>query len=248
MMSLANVSLMETVKKQFQFKMKAYIDAFSSLVGIQFIAILFSLAGNGGSSGGSSSGFIFHIKNYSADLVIVFTFIWILVTSITITTKPYRNQEFTFVTNRLSSSLSNIFFLLAASILGAITAVMSRFLIQCIAYFLFKEQLYATPLVTSEIMIGIVASLLYIFWISSIGYFIGALVQVHKMFAVLVPVIVVGSLFYDGFMQRDATLIGLFQFYFFESSLALFAIKVLVTTALFYLASMSILNRMEVRR
>lgn len=243
----SNVSLVETVKKQYAFKMKAYIDAFSSLVGIQFIAFLFSLGG-GSSSMGTSDGYHFELKFYSADLVIIFTFIWIFVTAITITTKPYRNQDFTFVTNRMSSSLSNILFLLSASLLGAFTAVLSRFLIQTVAYFLLKEDLYIASVMTSEMMIGITVSLLYVFWISSIGYFVGTLVQIHKGFALLIPVIVIGSLFYDGFMQRDAMLLILFQFYFLESSMVLFAIKTLITTAVLFFASIAILNRMEVRR
>lgn len=246
-MMSSNVSLMETVKKQYAFKMKAYIDAFSSLVGIQFIAFLFSLGG-GSSSMSTSDGYHFELKFYSADLVIIFTLIWIFVTAITITTKPYRYQDFTFVTNRMSSSLSNILFLLSASLLGAFTAVLSRFLIQAVAYFLLKEDLYVASIMTNEMMIGITVSLLYIFWISSIGYFVGALVQVHKGFALLIPVIVIGSLFYDGFMQRDAMMLTLFQFYFLESSIVLFAIKTLITTAVLFFASIAILNRMEVRR
>jgi hypothetical protein len=47
MMSLKTINLAETVKKQFVFKLKANIDVFSSLVGIQLLAILFSLNGVG---------------------------------------------------------------------------------------------------------------------------------------------------------------------------------------------------------
>jgi hypothetical protein len=246
-MSLATANLMETVKKQFIFKLKANIDAFSSLVGIQFLAILFSL---GGSSSYMSSSENLHmqIKYYSADVVIVFTMIWALVTAITITTKPYRNQDFTFVTNRLSSSLSNILFLLAGSLLGAVTAILSRYVTQVIGYFGFNENLYSAPISIGEIFLGISMSLIYIFCISSIGYLIGTLVQVNKLFSVVVPVLVIGSLFLDAMMGREPFLIKLFQFYVMESSVVFFTLKMIGTSAVFFLASISILNRMEVRR
>ena len=114
MMSLTNQLIWQkTVKKQYFFKLKANIDAFSSLVWIQLLAHLFSLGGVA-SMGMGGTNLSVDVKYYSADLVIGFTMLWAFVTAITITTKPYRNHDFTFVTNRLSSSLSNILFLLTA--------------------------------------------------------------------------------------------------------------------------------------
>ena len=124
MMSLKTINLAETVKKQFVFKLKANIDVFSSLVWIQLLAILFSLNGVA-SMGMGGTNLSVDVKYYSADLVIIFTMLWSFVTAITITTKPYRNHDFTFVSNRLSSSLSNILFLLTASFIGSITATLS---------------------------------------------------------------------------------------------------------------------------
>lgn len=246
-MSLATANLMETVKKQYSFKLKAYIDSFSSLVGIQLLAILFSLGGSS-SYTSFSDGIGLEVKYYSADIVIVFTMIWAFVTAITITTKPYRNHDFTYVTTRLSSSLSNILFLLTASLLGATTAVLSRFLIQLVGYFLFDYQLYSAPINLGVIVLGIMSSLTYIFCLSSIGYLIGALVQVSKLFAVFIPVLFIGSLFLNAATQREPFLTKVVQFYAMETSVLLFLIKMLVTTALFFILSISILNRMEVRR
>lgn len=246
-MSLATANLMETVKKQYSFKLKAYIDSFSSLVGIQLLAILFSLGGSS-SYTSFSDGIGLEVKYYSADIVIVFTMIWAFVTAITITTKPYRNHDFTYVATRLSSSLSNILFLLTASLLGATTAVFSRFLIQLIGFFLFDYQLYSAPINLGVIALGIISSLIYIFSISSIGYLVGALVQVSKIFAVFIPVLFIGSLFLNAATQREPFLTKVVQFYAMETSVLLFLIKMLVTTALFFILSISILNRMEVRR
>ncbi|TKC14871.1 hypothetical protein FA727_20405 [Robertmurraya kyonggiensis] len=242
MMSLSTANLMETVKKQYSFKLKANIDAISSLVGIQLVAILFSLGGIGGSLS-SSEGLQINFNYYSADVVLVFTMFWALVTAITITTKPYRNHDFTFVTNRLSSSLSNILFLLTGSLLGAVTANLSRYLLQLIAFLFRDQQVYSGPFDFPVFILGIVMSALYIFCVCSIGYLIGALVQVNKSFVLLVPVLIIGSIFLG-----ESILVQLFQFYVMEPNFVFFLIKILITTALFFLASISILNRMEVRR
>ena len=110
-MSLLTTNVSQTVKKQFFFKLKANIDSLSSLIWIQLLAILFSFGGVSSmwSSNGEAS---IEVQYFTSDIVVVFTFIWSFVTAITITTKPYRHHDFTFVTNRLSSSLSNILFFL----------------------------------------------------------------------------------------------------------------------------------------
>ena len=247
MMSLKTINLAETVKKQFVFKLKANIDVFSSLVGIQLLAILFSLNGVG-SMGMGGTNLSVDVKYYSSDLVIVFTMLWSFVTAITITTKPYRNHDFTFVSNRLSSSLSNILFLLTASFIGSITALLSGNLVKLLVSILFKQGLFHFYTGSLEFVLGIGVSIIYVFFLSSIGYLIGTLVQVSKGFIILIPVLFLGSIFLAASMHKEPLLIQIFQFYVFESSLLLFILKTLLTTVLFFIAAISLLNRMEVRR
>lgn len=246
-MSLSTANLWETTKKQFVFKLKANIDAFSSLIWIQLIAVLFSVGGSSVSMT-SMDAFQIEMKYYSSDLVIVFTMIWAFVSAITITTKPYRYQDFTFVTNRTSSSLSNILFLLLLSTLGAITAVLSKYLLQLIGFFMVNEEIYATVSDDGAFVLGVGISLLYIFGISSIGFLVGVLVQISKLFAVALPLVFIGTLFLEVSLGWDSSVIKIAQFYVLETSILLFLIKALITTTLFFLASLAILNRMEVRR
>ncbi|MGG4267702.1 hypothetical protein [Peribacillus simplex] len=246
-MSLTKVNLKETVKKQYFFKLKANIDAFSSLIGIQLLALLFSIGGVG-SVGMGGDNINVNIKYYSADLVIGFTLIWAFVTAITITTKPYRNHDFTFVTNRLSSSLSNILFLLTASIVGSITAILAGELLKVLAYVLLDEQIYSIHAWPQELVMGICVTIFYVFFITSIGYFIGTLVQVGKWFIILLSVLFFGSLFLGASIQTEPFLVNVFTFYTMESSLSLFIFKVIVTVAVIFTAAITILNRMEVRR
>ncbi len=249
-MSLLSVSTAEIVKKQFLFKLKANIDALSSLVLIQLLAMLFSLGGVA-SQGSHSDGLSILIKYFSSDMVIAFTMIWGLVTAITITTKPYRYFDFSFVTTRVTSSLSNIIYLIVASVIGGVTAMLAKGLLFIIGYFFLDFQLldfYIQPFHAHHFIIGTIASVLYIFFISSIGYFIGTLVQVSRLFIVGIPVLFIGSMFLDGMMQREPIAMKTLQFYFMERSLFFFTIKILISTALLFAASICILNRMEVRK
>ena len=247
MMSLKTINLAETVKKQFVFKLKANIDVFSSLVWIQLLAILFSLNGVA-SMGMGGTNLSVDVKYYSADLVIIFTMLWSFVTAITITTKPYRNHDFTFVSNRLSSSLSNILFLLTASFIGSITATLAGNLVKLLVSILFKQELFHFYTGSLEFVLGIGVTIIYVFFLSSMGYLIGTLVQVSKGFIILIPVLFLGTIFLAASMHTEPLLIQIFQFYVFESSLLFFILKTLLTTVLFFVAAISLLNRMEVRR
>jgi hypothetical protein len=246
-MSLTSVSLNEVVKKQFLFKLKSNIDAFSSLIGIQLIGMLFSFAGV--SSMGTSSDYIrMNVKLYSADLVIGFTMVWAFMTAITITTKPNRHHDFTFVTNRLSSNLSNSLFLLTACLLGGMTAMLSGHLISVLSHLFFDLEVIGQQTSVREFLIGVIVTSSYIFLASSIGYFVGALVQVHKVFIFFIVILFFGLMFLETMLNKQLVVTSAFQFYFMETVLLVFLLKVLLTSALLFLVSIRIFNRMEVRQ
>jgi hypothetical protein len=246
-MSLTSANMNEVVKRQYLFKLKANMDAFSSLVGIQALALLFALGGMG-MIGSSSSYFTLTVRSYSADVVIAFTMIWAFVTAITITTKPYRNFDFAFVTNRLSSSFSNVLFLLTASFLGGVTSILSGFLVRVAGYFVLGQTLYSSDMAVGELILGILAASLYIFMASSIGYLFGTLAQVSKAFIIVIPVLLIGFLFLDVSFNPKPIEQEIYQFYFLESSFILFLVKILLTSACFFGFSSILLNRMGVRQ
>src|SRR5699024_6157363 len=151
-------------KKQYRYKLKANIDSLSSLVSIQLVALILSaIAGNGSSGGSNSNGFEYYATFYSADIVITFTFIWAFTTAITITTKAYRNHDFSFITNRTISSLSNVLFLATISLLGSTTAILSENLLKIIAFFRFGNQIYTFQTGMFELVTSICATFLYVF-------------------------------------------------------------------------------------
>jgi hypothetical protein len=247
MMSLTTSSLLETTKNQYFYKLKANIDSFSSLVGIQLLAMLFSFGGVG-SSGFGGGDISVNIKYYSSDMIFAFTMIWAFITALTITTKPYRNYDFSFVTNRLSSSLANILFLGSASLLGGLTSVLSGNLLQVIAMLFLDEQLYYLQGGSSHFILGISITFFYLFLISSIGYLVGTLVQVSKLFVVIIPGLFIGSLFLQAASSTEPTLWKIIQYYTMEPTVSLFILKAVLTTLALFTVAISILNRLEVRR
>ncbi|CAH2715800.1 hypothetical protein BACCIP111895_02984 [Neobacillus rhizosphaerae] len=248
-MSLTKVSLIDIVKKQYVYKLKAYSQVFISLIFIQLLAVFFSLNGVGG--GGISSGSIqINVSYFSADFVVAFTMLWGFITAIVITTKTYRIDDFIFVTNRASSNLSNMVFLLIASVIGGITAMLSTNLIKVIVYY-FKSDfaLKSTTVMDMpmEFLIGIFSTILYVFLFCALGYLVGTLVQISKVFAVLLPAAFLGGLIFDGLSGKTGVIAKVLGFYFTESSLALFIVKIIMTAGLLFIGAFALSNRREVR-
>lgn len=248
-MSLTEMSLPDVIKKQYEFKLRAFMGVFSSMAGIQLLSILFSLGGVHSMGTGTSSGITISVSYYSADMIVVFTMLWIFITGLLITTKAVRFDDFTFVANRLSSNMANILFLLTASIIGGSSAVLAGFLLKIIAFFLGDVQygmgnsLLNAP---AELLIGMAASVIYMILFASLGYLTGMLVQISKLFIFVLPALFIGIVVYFGRRNEELAKV-IYEFFFTEPSLLLFSIKILVPSALFFVGAVLLSNRMEVR-
>jgi hypothetical protein len=246
MMSLAKPSFLQVVKKQYSLKLKSYNQVFITLVIFQILAILFSFGGIGG-SGTSSDRIDMDIHYYSADHVVILTILWGFITAIIITTKAYRNDDITFVTNRLSSNLSNVLFLLTASFIGGITAMLSPSLLKIIMYYAVGQHYVDYSSEWIAFPIGIFSTSFYIFLTCALGYFSGILIQIHKVFALLLPALFFGMLIGEG-SGKLKILIAVYEFLFSESSFLLFISKSILIAVLLFTISFVVSNRMEVRQ
>lgn len=252
MMSLSRVSIGDIVKKQYQFKLKSYIGFFSSLIVLQLLAILFSLGGVGGSGRGGPYLEI-NIRYYSADYVVIFTMIWSFIISIQMMFKEHREDDYTFVTNRLASHLSNAAFLLTVSIISGGLAILSGFLLKVISYFVLNySHVVGTGLAADlqTLFKGLLSTILFIFVFSMLGYLVGTLVQLSKMFIPLLPVLFFGFVFMSaraGEAGESNIFSWIFQFYFQESVFLLFFIKMIFTSGLIFLCVLLLSSRLEVR-
>ena len=248
-MSLTKVSLTNVVKKQYVYKLKAYSQVFMSLIFLQLLAVLFSMNGVGGMAGGDESIDV-EVKYFSSDYVTAFTMLWGFITAILITTKAYRNDDFVFVTNRVSSNLSNAVFLLTASFIGGITAMLSSYLLKVIIYYFISDvPIKSTTILEAplELLLGIFSTFLYIFLFCALGYLVGTLVQISKAFTVLLPAAFFGGLILDGLRGKSGAIAYVFEFFFTESSLPLFIVKIIVSAGLLFSGAFVLSNRLEVR-
>ncbi len=245
-MSLIESSLWEVVRSQYFYKLKSHLSLFSALIGMQVLALLFSLGGV--MNFGMGSRYLnVNISYFSSEMVFWFTALWIVVVSFVVTTKDYWDMDFTFISNRLSGNLSNIAFLSSAALIGGTSAIFSGFLLRLVVYLknggnLWVENFMPTPEI---LFIGVLMSVFYLLLFSSLGYLCGALVQLSKAFIILL----VGSYFGSIWLVRlnPTFFLKIYDFYHGESSLPLFALKAVFTAGLLYLGSLFLSNRLEVR-
>jgi hypothetical protein len=239
----------DVVKKLYEFKLRAFLGIFSSMIAIQLIGIIFSLGGVFNIGTGTSSGITINISYYSADMVVILTMVWVFVTGIMITTKSARHHDFVFVANRLSSSAANILFLITASAIGGVTSVFSGFLLKTIAYFLGDVQygtgnsLFEAP---EQFMISIAAAVSYMVLFSSAGYLAGMLVQWRKILIFVLPVVTIGLITYLSIRDEELAQ-SWFNVIFGEPSLFLFLMKILTISTLCFAGAALLSNRMEVK-
>lgn len=237
--------LFSVTSKQYGYKLKAYISWVYGLILLQIMALLFSFGGIGSMSSGNGELNV-SVKYYSADTAIGFTLLWMFFIATRLTTKSYKNMDFTLVTNRVSSHLSNIGFLLTASIFGGMTSSLMSVLLKVIMYFTFDRSQIAVNgfhLAYSELLFGIATTALYMFLIAAISYFIGMLVQANLLFSVVIPAVIFGLA-----RVNPQALKYVLDFFASEVSPARFAVKTIVTSIAFFCFSILLSNRMEVRK
>lgn len=245
MMSLREVSLQSIAFKQYVYKLKGYSNLVYGMFIAQALGLLFSMGGVMTRGFGGSNGLSITVKSYSADLVIVFSLFWILITAATIANKSYRNIEFSLVANRLSSNLSNMGFLMTFSIFAGIMASLSGVLLRILGYFIFDptEVLFEGFLISPvNLLFGMFVTSLCLILLSSIGYLGGTLVELHKSFVIIIPILTAG------FLKVYGQYLTKMYAYFFESSLPVFTLKLLTLTILLFGISILLSNRLEVRK
>lgn len=248
MMFLAETSLWAVVKKQYIFKLKSYANLFVYLAAVQVIALLFTLGGMSSSSIGWSNMHV-EVQSYSGTVIFIFTAVGILAISFMLTLPLYRNIDFSFVTNRLSSNLANIGFLFTLSIAGGVTATLGSILLRNILYYtgesgnLFSANFLVEP---GELLSGMGVAILYLILFSAAGYFVGALMQLHSSLYVILPALLLGAFFYETANQH----IRIFQqidFFTLENSPLFFFLKIVISAALLWVGAILFSNRTEVR-
>lgn len=249
-MCLTKAGLLNLVKKQYLYNMKARLELFLIMAAVQLAAILLSRFASR-STEDSYGDVYFIIKFFSGDTIIWLTVLWIFAIAILITTRSYRRREFLFTSHRWSASLANILFLATASAVGGLAAVLCSALLRVIAYYTHNGASYLLMqdfyLPLRVFLAGMAATALYLLVFGSIGYLCGILVQWSRVFLVLLPAALFVS-FLIGFYTLEPWFYIVFdELFLTESSLALFAAKAFPAAAFFFTAAALLSNRLEVR-
>lgn len=247
-MYLIEPRLSDIVKKQVRYKFNAYTGVFTSLLVMQLIGILLGFGSGGYSS--HSDTLVVDMTTSSNDLTVVLTFLWAISTGVLVTTTAYRNDAFVFVTNRLSHHLSSILFLLAASTIAGILAVLNGSLIKFITIskhgYLFSEypSIFGSPV---DFFIQIGTAILYIVLIAATGYAIGSFVQRSKLFVPIIIILIFVLPFINIRLSGTVFIEKMVTFFGAETSLAIFLLKVVVTVLALFTVSIAVTNNKEVR-
>lgn len=242
-MSSNEVNLLSISCKQYFYKLKAYSSLVHSLIIVQMMALIFSLGGVGGSSGGNGELSV-SVKSYSSNIVIVFSLFWIMFLAIQLSTKPYKKMELPLVTNRLSGNLSNVGFLMTAGVFGGVTSSLIGVLLRIITYFTVdRSQIVFNGffLAYGDLLLGMFVAILYMLLISAFGYLIGVLVQLNTAFVIIIPAVILGVL-----RVHTKFALSVYKFFAFEVSLSMFVLKVIISAIILFGVSILISNRMEV--
>lgn len=244
-MSLTDVSFPVTVKKQFFYKWNSFSSLILSLMLIQLLGGLLSFNPTGSMGYGALSVNV-NIEVYSAGAVIMLTCVWAWFSGFVITGPSWHEDDFTFVSNRLSSHTANLLFLCAAAVSGGVMAFLWTFLLKVI-HMKSDEIIIATGTQfleePFELVTGLTAAFLYVFLSGLTGYTAGQLWRHHKLLLFTISAGVAFAAFRLSFNVLEWG----YTFYFSEASFWLFTGKVILS--FFVLTSIALLatKKTEVR-
>lgn len=189
-MFLSNSKLGEVVKSQVKFKLNAYMGTIVTLIFVQLLGLLFSMDGTG-TRGVNIDMSTVYVSVVSYDIIFIFVALWAFVIGNSITTRA--NDDFSFVTTRLSSNLANIIFLCLMSVFAGVTIVLSNYLLRIILLLFGNQDYMENPSILGASLnsiISMVVMIILILIVSAVGYLRGILVQHNKIFSILLPFLI----------------------------------------------------------
>ena len=160
-------------------------------------------------------------------------------------------SDFAFISNRVSSNISNIWFLVTVGGICGLSTCFYGYLLRVILYFqngsegLMRENFFTSP---KDLIISFIATTFYMILFSSIGYFLGIVFKRNKIFMILIPALFIGSIYIENAKENKIKFLSkLINFYCHENSLFIFLAKVLIFSIILFILGIWISNRTEVR-
>jgi hypothetical protein len=210
----------------------------------QIIGMLFTLTNAGGSMATSNGLYSFIISINSTIQVFIFTAACIMGATISLNGRENKYKDFTLISNGLSSNLSNMLFIITLSFFGAVTSALSGPFIRGIKYLIIGSSKIIEEgfiVTTSEIILSIFASFLYILALSSVVYLCTVLTTKYKAFIIVILAMVV-------LLPQTTILMDIVRFYGSGNTFLMFTLKALSTYGIFSAGSLLVSYNMEVGR
>ncbi|MGP7816435.1 hypothetical protein [Niallia sp. 01092] len=245
-MYLNESSMFSVVKKQFFYKFRCNTSSFFQLIAIQLLALFFSFTNISSWATGNNLLSV-EAKVYSNAFIITLTILWALFTCISYGGRKFRNYDFTLVSNRLASYFSTLLFIFFQSIIASVSALCTGLLFHVLIFFtknsdfLLWDNFYIS---FSELLLSMFILFLYVFLASSIGFFMGSLVQLSKAFVVILPALVIGLFILEGSNVNTASFV---EYFIHEHSLIIFTVKTIAASGIIWCFVLLILSRLEVK-
>ena len=249
-MYLNEPTLADIVKKQFHFKLNANAASFSAFVLMQVAAIFLALVGNSHSFYYSSDDSVALVVTLSNDMNVGLAMVWALFLGIMLTTRIKQSESFSFVTTRLSNHLANFQFMVFASLVAGISVALAGSAIKLIGFLIHGEMVvYSSSFVQNpgDFLVSIVTAIAYVLLLFLIGYFIGSLVQLNKIFIALFVLAWILLTSINGNWNGMEYAMIIIDFFGAERSIPLFILKFSGTILGLFMISTLVTNRLEVR-
>jgi hypothetical protein len=241
-MSLVKSDLFSVVKKQYLYKLETGTPQFVYLIIFQIFGMLASMGATGMSST-SNEVYTLILRKSSSIPIFVLSTIYIVSSINVVNSRESTNMDFTFTSNRLSSNLSSILFLLTFIFYSSFTVVLAGIFVRVIKYInlgssnIVEKGFFLTP---SELLTSFCAGFMYTLLCTSVLYLAAAFAQRSKLYLILLTpayIFIINRNFYK-----------ISEIFFMEQSLLFFTLKVLLTAVVFFSASILVTNNLEVRR
>lgn len=240
--SIHQTNTFTLLKNQFFYKIHAHHSMFATMMIMQILGLIFSYSSE--SWGTGTENLYVHMTIYSGNIIITFSLIWAFLMAFMLTRNPIKNMMNTFITTKKVNHLSNFLFLIFLSVIGGISCYLISFLFKSIIVLFQSEKTILIEQVTLfEVFIGTIATILYMLLVTAVGYLIGEMIQLHKIFIAIIPITIVGFII----IFPEEVIAPIFQFFTWETNMFIFAVKIICVVSGMFLLSTLFDKHMEVR-
>lgn len=244
-MSLNEMSLLDVVKKQVQFKVNSYNGIFLSLIILQIFGLFVASLGESSMSE-SGYGRSTSTTYYGNGFLIGVTAMWVFISVLLMTTKAYKEDDFTFISTRWSRLLSNLSFTVILAALGTVTTYLLTHVLKVYLVLNDEKIIEVNTFSFLDLLTSLFLLFLFLFFIGLFGYTVGSIFQRNKVAALLVSAtfIFIGSITIEANGEYVNSLI-----YFFskETSVLLLVIKFGIVNSLLFFITWVVTENEEVR-